>query len=114
MDGGAAPSERTTMSCPVILGPACEQADGGSDEGGATLSVPNAAVPASELETLIALQAMNSMVSNSIPVPAHPTLQPRNLCLFFDGTGNAAFFDQVRRPFMLIRRAMLRKRQTLV
>ena len=97
------------MSCPVILGPACEQAEGGSAEGGATLSVSNAAVPASELETFVALQAMNSRVSNSIPVPAHPTLQPRNLCLFFDGTGNAAFFDQVRLPFMLIRCAMPRK-----
>lgn len=84
------------MSCPVSLGPVCEQADGVSDEGGAALSVPKPTLPASEMETLVALQAMNSLVSNSMPVPAHPTLQPRNLCLFFDGTGNAAFFDQVR------------------
>lgn len=94
MDGGAATSERTMMSCQVIVGPACEQGDGGSDEG-VSLSVPNATSPVSGMETLVALQAMNSLVSNSMPVPAHPTLQPRNLCWFFDGTGNAAFFDQI-------------------
>lgn len=101
------------MSCPVIVGPACEQGDGGSDER-VSLSVPNATSPVSGMETLVALQAMNSLVSNSMPVPAHPTLQPRNLCWFFDGTGNAAFFDQVRRPCTLIRRAMLQSRRNPV
>lgn len=101
------------MSCPVFLGPACEQGDGGSDEG-ATLTVPTAAFPASEMETLIALQAMNSVVSNSLPVPPHPTLQPRNLCLFFDGTGNAAFFDQVRGQSRLNGRPFAREWRNLV
>ncbi|GAA5990077.1 hypothetical protein JCM10908_005812 [Rhodotorula pacifica] len=37
----------------------------------------------------------SSYGSASVIVPAHPGLRPRNICLFFDGTGNAAFFHRI-------------------